>query len=484
MKRILLIFTATLAIFIIMLIAFYHFTDELAEHARNDTKNAVEAVLQSEADNLYFRLSESVQLTELVADSLDNIAAVNQHDIEHRLEQAESNTLFKLVILAYPDGQAFDCHGHYIDVSHNAAFQKAMLGTTSVSYGCGIVDPQAIMICSPIITAGKVRGVILAELNMFVIIQLLNTASLRQESYTEIIDSHGQLILKSPSPKSIFKDADNIFPALEAASFQEGRSADQIRLDLTEQASGYTIYNYHGHQRYCSYMPIKINDWYILRSVTDKLIDHNIAPVRQMAGNMLLKIVVLLTIAVLLFCYIVYWMKKTARNNQLLASKIRLDTMTGLYNKAYIRQHITSEIQQRPNNCQALLICDINKFKHVNDAYGHIAGDEAIISLARLLKEHFFDNGTVGRIGGDEFIIYINDAGNYERLQAQIIALQQRISYLRFQNGDFSLTISIGAVIGSRFIESDYDTIFIKADENMYIAKRKRTDHLLITSLE
>ena len=81
------------------------------------------------------------------------------------------------------------------------------------------------------------------------------------------------------------------------------------------------------------------------------------------------------------------------------------DWLTGLYNRLAAEAHVDEALLK--NGGGMLLVLDIDHFKQVNDRYGHLIGDALLCEAARTLRDIFFPRDIIGRVGGDEFIIYI-----------------------------------------------------------------------------
>lgn len=150
----------------------------------------------------------------------------------------------------------------------------------------------------------------------------------------------------------------------------------------------------------------------------------------------------------------------------------RKDAMTRLYNKTYVQHIIMEELEKITNgNQSAMLIVDIDNFKNVNDMYGHFIGDRVIIEFANRILETTREDDIVGRIGGDEFVIYMKNIPSRDILDSK---LQRIISNLDFQfveqGVNTHIRCSIGAVLCNKNL-SDYNEAYQKADRGLYIAK-------------
>lgn len=147
------------------------------------------------------------------------------------------------------------------------------------------------------------------------------------------------------------------------------------------------------------------------------------------------------------------------------------DQLTTLYNRHYLEQAFTSEINRalRYKTDLSLIMVDIDHFKLVNDTYGHEVGDETLKSLADILKSYVRKTDIVGRWGGEEFIIL---APNTNEDEAVIVAQKIRIA---IENFEFKVVGHKTASFGiSHYKDNDKREDFVnKADGALYRAKQQ-----------
>ena len=158
-----------------------------------------------------------------------------------------------------------------------------------------------------------------------------------------------------------------------------------------------------------------------------------------------------------------------------LTKKIRIqkdtDAMTGLRNKGALTREIDEFLEDESTDKGLLLIMDIDKFKSINDNYGHDIGDRVIIQFADFLLKRFSDDELTGRFGGDEFILFIkntNDEDTAGKIAEEIIKYIPEVIELPDKDKKVSTSIGIAAYKGS---EKSYSEIFKKADIALYRAK-------------
>jgi len=146
------------------------------------------------------------------------------------------------------------------------------------------------------------------------------------------------------------------------------------------------------------------------------------------------------------------------------------DQLTGLYNRHFVAEQvelILAEIERYKNDC-ALIVIDIDHFKQVNDQHGHDVGDQVLVAMGKLLKEHSRNSDIPARLGGEEFMLIlrnctIDDAmGKANRLREAIEKLCP---------ADIPITASFG-VAAFNGDNNDFERLFKAADDAVYVAKR------------
>lgn len=157
------------------------------------------------------------------------------------------------------------------------------------------------------------------------------------------------------------------------------------------------------------------------------------------------------------------------KEKQSLQVKSELDLMTGLYNKMTVEEIIASKLRVN-DKINALLVVDIDDFKRVNDIEGHLVGDHTIRIIADLISGHFRKTDTIGRIGGDEFIIYMEDLSASEVAKRKVDELVKLLRYKPNITIPANVSVSIGMAI-TKPRPYSYEELFEKADKALYCAK-------------
>ncbi len=142
------------------------------------------------------------------------------------------------------------------------------------------------------------------------------------------------------------------------------------------------------------------------------------------------------------------------------------DVLTDIYNRNYFEEIVVEKQNEFP---LGLVLCDIDGLKLINDAFGHLRGDELLQSLAKTLKE-LSPSYTVARIGGDEFALLVNNADE-EKLESIQSQIKDSIKGLGLYGIAFE--VSLGYAILTEE-QSNFQKIYNKAENMMY--RRKLTD--------
>ena len=163
---------------------------------------------------------------------------------------------------------------------------------------------------------------------------------------------------------------------------------------------------------------------------------------------------------------------KSRKEKQLLIEKTRRDVMTGLYNKIATETLINDIILEKENDSLcAFMLFDIDNFKSINDNFGHIQGDYVLSKLSDGIKMTFRSSDIIGRIGGDEFVIFIKDLpSEYHAYQKAMDILEIIENSFDIKNDKFNITTSIGIAFFNKDGKT-YKELLAKADKALYAAK-------------
>lgn len=162
-----------------------------------------------------------------------------------------------------------------------------------------------------------------------------------------------------------------------------------------------------------------------------------------------------------------------AQRARLLSNALSRDSLTGLLKHADIKEQAAIELEraQRSGKPASVAMLDIDFFKKVNDSYGHAAGDNVIRALANLLRQRLRRIDSLGRYGGEEFLVVLPDCPA-EQAKRILDEIRQRFAELQFiaSGQQFSVTLSAG-IAATDEAPASADDLLDRADRALYGAK-------------
>jgi diguanylate cyclase (GGDEF)-like protein/PAS domain S-box-containing protein len=163
--------------------------------------------------------------------------------------------------------------------------------------------------------------------------------------------------------------------------------------------------------------------------------------------------------------------REVAERTQELKRLAMVDPLTGLANRRLLLERLEAEIARcdRYEDNISLLFVDVDRFKEVNDTYGHASGDAILIQVANILRSSVRQTDLVSRLGGEEFVVLLIMAGE---LDAYRIAetIRKKVHSHAFSEGSLSITVSVG--LSTRLPGENGSSLLARADLAMLQAKR------------
>ncbi len=176
--------------------------------------------------------------------------------------------------------------------------------------------------------------------------------------------------------------------------------------------------------------------------------------------------------------------RRYAREREYLKDCAARDSMTRLLNRGTMEERIKEELEAvEEGQNYAYIALDLDNFKQINDMYGHWAGDSIIMGISNILREVYGNNARIGRMGGDEFAVFIPDVKDRAQIQSQA---DEVLRCLRLQKEMIGMAEEPTASIGIAFGPEDgrsFRELYHRADEALYQVKNEEKNSIAIYTM-
>ena len=451
---------------------------------REESKEKVEDRLVNEAELLGNEFSSEIKSLEQIGITVAAILAKEDsfsiNNVQQTLDDIVATTTASSAFVASTDGIAISDSGNKFSVSKESYYTLALGNTENVSeaYVDGNTGEYMVTIAIPINNGTGVKGVLCLNYPTSRFMDIPNTSDHDSKTMYLLIRNDGTIIGTAGYRSS--STGLNLFDYLENASFEENESVDTLIRSIQNGKNGMMYCSFVNNGKAILYKPIGMNGWFCIELLTKKYVVQLQDRQYQPTKSVLFKVVLSLSLffASLL---IVNFLNRAIhfKESRELQDKAETDLLTGLLNKIATEKHIEDYLEGEGKDKEALIfVLDIDNFKKINDTMGHAFGDEVLSTLGKRIKGEFRISDIVGRIGGDEFIVFLKDIKDDETRRREA----SRVSnfFKGFKVGEYvkySATASIGAAVypgdGKTFEE-----LYKAADKAVYKAKRRGKNQL------
>lgn len=159
------------------------------------------------------------------------------------------------------------------------------------------------------------------------------------------------------------------------------------------------------------------------------------------------------------------------------------DSLTKLLNRGTMEKRISAALAHTENGqACAYIALDVDNFKRINDHYGHGAGDMVILELADILKKYFSGDAYIGRMGGDEFAVFLRDGDNRRDIVARANCVLDELRDLKGLVLQEPPTVSVGISFQIKS-ETSFENLYNSADAALYQIKNKRKNGIAVAGI-
>lgn len=375
-----------------------------------------------------------------------------------------------LIGIMKADGDTYYNNGARKNVKNRGYFKKVMQGQKIMSPPLeSKVDGRTkVILAVPIYRNGKVTGALGASYNVGALNQMLFNDIYDGIGFSMIIDTSGKII-SCDSGLSYRKIGinDNVYDFYTKSGEVAEETMKSAKANIKKQKSGILVLKEKNAMSYLAYEPLHINNWMLCYMVPQSKAQEEF----QFIGNKEVILFAVIGVGVITFFILIF--QRTSMKQKKMREIASRDGLTQLYNKAGTEQRIKEWLHSDRSKAGAvLMMMDVDYFKQINDTYGHAVGDRVLYKVGHLLKSSFRENDIVGRIGGDEFLIFMEGITSEEFAVRRMENLQQYLRELPIEElEEHTLTCSMGAA----FMPKDGTTfgeLYKHADEALYTTKR------------
>ncbi len=161
---------------------------------------------------------------------------------------------------------------------------------------------------------------------------------------------------------------------------------------------------------------------------------------------------------------------------QMLRQKAETDYLTGLYNREGLIKRIEAHLETCPEDeINAFYSMDLDDFKKLNDSFGHLAGDQLLKIVGEKLTGMFRKDDLIGRMGGDEFVVFLRSCPSEEFVYKKAQAILEKISEIQLEDIDYICKVSVGVAMSPRN-GRDFGSLYDASDKALYMAKNAGKD--------
>lgn len=415
-------------------------------------------------------------MLQAVADYIawDSVENWLEEDLVNELLQImmENGGSFTRLMAADRNGDAVFSDGSTGNVADRDYFQKCMGGTQVISdpINSRVDGMESIILAVPVMgTDGTAIAVLGGSLSIDMVNEMLHTqATVENNGYTLLVGQDGQILTLSGDMSQSGLELDiNLFEELEGSEILDN-SLEGIQTDMAAGRPGaFRVRDQESGEWYCgAYSAVEsIQTHYLVYLLKEE------AAVKPYEYIRNIQIALLGGMVPAAFILLVYCLWVMAGQHRRLVLKAQQDSLTGLLNHASMRRGIGTLLKEE-SGVHILMILDLDHFKQINDTYGHQAGDRVLELVAGRLRSIFRSSDLIGRIGGDEFMVFMRSIGDEEMGMDRAKQLCAAVHEIKLEEWP---DLKVGCSIGVALVPADgdtYDKLYHMADVALYHAKR------------
>ncbi len=423
-------------------------------------------------DSFLHELQKVGKVGETVSEIFERTGTDNSENMMAVLGIAAKCADVDKVLYSTAEGQAVDQTGASFDIGQEPWFEEALVGEFPYVYSA---EEESVIVVEHV-GEGAEHGYLMLYYPMVRFGDMLLQSGYDSTSFLAVVDLEGNILGVSGAVTNSCLQGGNIFTAMEAENKENART---IRNRLNNSSRGSVDIRTAQQSQVLTSVPLGTNRWSLILGVSKSYTERQANYIRKNTRDMVFALAIVIAV---FFCVVmvINIVGKIRSNNKKkeLEDKADTDLLTGLNNKLATERKIKDYMEKNPDKQCMMFMIDVDNFKKVNDTMGHAFGDEVLRSLGVQIGAIFRASDIIGRVGGDEFMVFLKDIPNEETILKEAKKVE---SFFRsFQAGEYvkyKATASIGVAVYPQE-GSDFETLYKAADQGVYKAKKRGKNQL------
>ncbi len=456
-----------------------NFSTKRSKEAEEMVARTLVASTESFGEEFVHRLEVVRKVASPIQVMLDREGIEDSERVTELLEVIiESSDAYKAV---YCDvsGHGWDQTGTEVSVAGEDYFEAVQQPESTYVY---TEKEQPTIVIVERIATENVQGYLLMYYPMELFNTMLAKSGYDSSSFLVLLNNEGYIIGASGATTSNCLQTGNLLEAIEP---NNSESAQTLRNRMSNGARGTSDITMGKQEHMLVYAPLGIEHWEMVLGVSQDYVARQVNFQWKSAKDMIssLFIVIITFVCIVMIINIVGKIRSNEKKREL-EDKADTDLLTGLNNKLATERKIKNYMAQNPKSQSMMFLFDIDNFKKINDTMGHAFGDEVLRSLGIQIGSIFRASDIIGRVGGDEFMVFLKAIPDDETILKEARKVEN--FFKSFQAGEYvkyKATASIGVAIFPQE-GADFETLYKAADQGLYKAKKRGKNQLAFYSDE
>ncbi|MCR5649583.1 MAG: diguanylate cyclase [Lachnospiraceae bacterium] len=466
------------ALLIFMIVCLNGANKDITSSALTDTYNEMSNYATELGDKFRLQLRGVQSTADAMAETARLQSGVsNKVFAQKYLGSAVSNILVHGGVVVDEKGSGYDSHGNPADIS-DKPFYETLSEYESSGIGDFFADGEDVLI--PVIApigSDRREGYVILYVNTDTFDTLPTSSKFSGRTQYLLTDATGHI--DHVTGEKLLDVGENI---IDNSKLTLGEETTVVKMErhFENGRSGVVTCAVNGEDRYLVYRSMKFNNWYVCELVHGQYVTGQVDRYGKVMKNLIVRVI----LSMALFFMIIIGVNVISKllynkQSEVLKGKAETDLLTGLLNKISTEKYIQDYLEGEGKDKQGLFfLLDIDNFKKINDTMGHAFGDEVLATLGEKISTEFRATDIFGRIGGDEFVVFLKDIKTDEVRDRE--AARVADFFKNFKAGEYvkySATASIGAAMYPKD-GTTFESLYKAADQAVYQSKRHGKNRL------